>query len=56
LGDFSFDARGNITESPVTIMRVAGGAPSQRIQGIEGIEGGVIERVVRPRPSLVAGP
>jgi hypothetical protein len=53
LGDFSFDAHGDITENPVTIMRVAGGAPSRRIQGIEG---GVIERVVRPRPSLVAGP
>ena len=51
LGDFSFDRRGDITESPVTILRVGEGDPSMRIQGIEG---GVVERVVRPAPSLVA--
>ncbi len=52
LGDFGFDRRGDITESPVTIMRVVGGGTSTRIRIVEG---GVIERVSRPRASLVAG-
>ncbi len=51
LGDFGFDRRGDITESPVTIMRLTGGGSSTRILSVEG---GVIERVSRPRPSLVA--
>ena len=52
LGDFGFDRRGDITESPVTIMRVVGGGTSTRIRSVEG---GGIERVSRPRASLVAG-
>jgi hypothetical protein len=51
LGDFSFDARGDITESPITILRVGGGRSSRRIQSIEG---GRVEHAVRPRPALVA--
>ncbi|MEJ7569602.1 MAG: BTAD domain-containing putative transcriptional regulator [Gaiellaceae bacterium] len=51
LGDFGFDRRGDITESPVTIMRLTGGGSSTRILSVEG---GVIERVSRPRASLVA--
>ncbi len=51
LGSFGFDADGDITESPVTIMRVVRGGGSNRI---ESIEGGVVERVVRPSPRLVA--
>jgi branched-chain amino acid transport system substrate-binding protein len=49
LGSFTFDANGDITESPVTILRVVrGGGPSRT-----GIEGGVVDRVVRPSPRLV---
>jgi branched-chain amino acid transport system substrate-binding protein len=51
LGSFRFDANGDITESPVTILHVARGGRSNRIASSEG---GVVERVVRPSPSLVA--
>ncbi len=52
LGDFAFDERGDITESPVTIMRVVGGGDgSARIMSVEG---GVVERVSRPRTELVS--
>jgi branched-chain amino acid transport system substrate-binding protein len=51
LGAFGFDANGDITESPVTVMRVARGGGSNRILSVEG---GVVERVVRPSPRLVA--
>ena len=51
LGDFEFDARGDITESPVTILRVAHGGRSTRIASVEG---GVVERVSRPPARLVA--
>lgn len=51
LGDFGFDARGDITESPVTIMRLTGAGSSTRIRSVEG---GVVERVSRPLASLVA--
>jgi len=53
LGDFSFDRRGDITESPVTILQVARGGSSRRIGSVEG---GVVVRVSRPRVSLVADP
>jgi branched-chain amino acid transport system substrate-binding protein len=43
LGSFAFDANGDTTKSPVTIMRVAR----------RGVEGGVVARVLRPSPSLV---
>lgn len=52
LGDFSFDRRGDISESPVTIMRVARGGASRRIASVEG---GDVQRVSRPRAALVAG-
>jgi ABC-type branched-subunit amino acid transport system substrate-binding protein len=51
LGDFEFDARGDISESPVTILRVARGGGSNRIASVEG---GVVERVSRPPAQLVA--
>jgi ABC-type branched-subunit amino acid transport system substrate-binding protein len=51
LGDFSFDQRGDITESPVTNVRVARGGSSRRIASVEG---GDVVRVTRPRVSLVA--
>ena len=46
LGDFSFDRRGDITESPVTILQVANGGPSRRVAS-------VVARVWRPRAELV---
>ena len=51
LGTFGFDANGDITESPVTIMRVTRGGRSSKIGSTEG---GVVDRIVRPSPSLVA--
>ena len=51
LGTFGFDANGDITESPVTIMRVTRGGRSRTIGSTEG---GVVDRIVRPSPSLVA--
>jgi branched-chain amino acid transport system substrate-binding protein len=51
LGSFGFDANGDITESPVTILRVARGGTSKTIMSVEG---GVVDRVVRPSPRLVA--
>jgi branched-chain amino acid transport system substrate-binding protein len=50
LGSFGFDSNGDISESPVTIVRVRGGGSSRTIRSVEG---GVIERVVRPQASLV---
>jgi branched-chain amino acid transport system substrate-binding protein len=51
LGSFGFDRNGDITESPVTILRVARGGASNRILSVEG---GVVARVARPSPKLVA--
>jgi DNA-binding SARP family transcriptional activator/ABC-type branched-subunit amino acid transport system substrate-binding protein len=51
LGSFGFDANGDTTESPVTIVRVAKGGAANTIQSVEG---GAVERVVRPSPRLVA--
>ena len=51
LGTFGFDANGDITESPVTILRVTRGGRSSRVGSTEG---GVVDRIVRPSPSLVA--
>jgi branched-chain amino acid transport system substrate-binding protein len=50
LGDFTFDANGDISESPITILRVqrADGSTTSR-----GFEGARIVRVERPRASLV---
>jgi branched-chain amino acid transport system substrate-binding protein len=52
LGTFGFDQNGDITESPVTILRVARGGVSRTVGSVEG---GVVEAVVRPSASLVAG-
>jgi branched-chain amino acid transport system substrate-binding protein len=51
LGTFGFDANGDITESPVTIMRVTRGGRSSKVGSTDG---GVVDRIVRPSPSLVA--
>ena len=51
LGTFGFDANGDISESPVTIMRVTRGGRSSKAGSTEG---GVVDRIVRPSPSLVA--
>jgi branched-chain amino acid transport system substrate-binding protein len=51
LGSFGFDANGDVTESPVTIVRVRRGGGSTTVQSVQG---GVIERVVRPSSKLVA--
>jgi branched-chain amino acid transport system substrate-binding protein len=53
LGSFEFDARGDISESPVTVVRVREGGSSRTILSIEGAE---VESVMRPSPSLVAAP
>ncbi len=50
LGSFGFDRNGDITESPVTIVRVQGKGASTTIQSVDGA---VVARVVRPRSSLV---
>jgi len=50
LGTFGFDRNGDITESPVTILRVRSGGASTTIRSVEG---GVVERVVRPQAKLV---
>jgi DNA-binding SARP family transcriptional activator/ABC-type branched-subunit amino acid transport system substrate-binding protein/sugar lactone lactonase YvrE len=50
LGDFGFTPAGDITESPVTVLRVARGSGSRRVRSIEG---GVVERVLRPPARLV---
>ena len=50
LGSFGFDRNGDITESPVTIVRVRGGGSSTTIGSVEG---GVVVRVVRPQTRLV---
>jgi branched-chain amino acid transport system substrate-binding protein len=51
LGSFRFDANGDTTESPITILRVKHVAASRRVQSVEG---GVVVRVARPRATLVA--
>lgn len=51
LGSFGFDENGDVTEAPVTILRVARGGSSNRVAGVEG---GVVVRVVRPSRHLVA--
>ena len=51
LGSFRFDRNGDISESPVTIMRVVRRGSSTKTLSVEG---GVVARVVRPSSSLVA--
>jgi branched-chain amino acid transport system substrate-binding protein len=51
LGTFAFDANGDTTESPITILRVSRGGGKNTLLSVEG---GAVERVVRPSPRLVA--
>ena len=51
LGSFGFDVNGDVSESPVTIVRVRRGGGSTTVRSVEG---GVVERVVRPPAKLVA--
>ena len=50
LGDFAFDAAGDITQSPITILRAE---RSGRSGSVRGVDDAVVELVVRPRTSLV---
>ena len=51
LGSFRFDANGDISESPMTIVQIRRGGSDNRVQSIEGAP---VVRVVRPSPELVA--
>jgi branched-chain amino acid transport system substrate-binding protein len=51
LGSFGFDANGDISESPMTIVQIRRGGTDNRVQSIEGAS---LVRVVRPSPDLVA--
>ena len=51
LGSFAFDANGDVTESPMTIVQVRRSDSDNRVQSIEGAH---VVRVVRPSPELVA--
>jgi len=51
LGSFGFDSNGDISESPVTILRVRRPGTSNSVMSVEGA---TIARVVRPSPQLVA--
>jgi branched-chain amino acid transport system substrate-binding protein len=51
LGSFDFNANGDISASPITILRVARSGGSNTVQSVEG---GVVERVVQPTPRLVS--
>ncbi|HYI75830.1 MAG TPA: ABC transporter substrate-binding protein, partial [Gaiellaceae bacterium] len=50
LGNFRFDANGDISESPMTIVQIRRGGSDNRVQSIEGA---LFVRVVRPSPDLV---
>jgi hypothetical protein len=50
LGSFGFDVNGDMTESPVTVLRVGTGSESRAVRSIPG---GIVARVVRPQASLV---
>ena len=51
LGSFGFDANGDISESPMTIVQIRGRGSSNTVQSVEGAP---VVRVVRPSPDLVA--
>jgi branched-chain amino acid transport system substrate-binding protein len=51
LGTFGFDRNGDITESPVAIVRVRGAGASRTILSVDGA---TLERVMRPKAGLVA--
>lgn len=50
LGSFGFDRNGDITESPITIVRVRARGASTTIGSVDGA---TVERVVRPQARLV---
>jgi DNA-binding SARP family transcriptional activator/ABC-type branched-subunit amino acid transport system substrate-binding protein len=50
LGSFGFDANGDTTEAPITILQVVGGGGSNTVASAEG---GMVERVLRPSVRLV---
>jgi branched-chain amino acid transport system substrate-binding protein len=50
LGSFTFDANGDTSLNPVSIYRVAEGGGGNEIASVEG---GVLDRVIVPDPSLV---
>jgi ABC-type branched-subunit amino acid transport system substrate-binding protein len=49
LGDFRFTPTGDITQQPITILRAQTPGGAKEIQGYEG---GVIDRVIRPSSGL----
>ena len=51
LGTFGFDQNGDISESPVTILRVQRGGRGNLVQSLDGAP---VVRVERPSPELVA--
>lgn len=51
LGSFDFDANGDISESPVTIVRVERAGRGNKIASVEGAS---VARIERPSPALVA--
>jgi hypothetical protein len=51
LGGFGFNANGDISESPMTIVQVRRGGVDNKVQSVEGAP---VVRVVRPSPGLVA--
>jgi branched-chain amino acid transport system substrate-binding protein len=53
LGSFDFDANGDVSESPMTIVRIRRGGSDTKVQSVKGAS---VVRVVRPSPDLVAPP
>jgi hypothetical protein len=51
LGSFGFDQNGDISESPITIVRVQGGGRGNLVQSLDGAP---VVKVERPSPELVA--
>jgi branched-chain amino acid transport system substrate-binding protein len=51
LGNIAFDANGDISESPMTIVQVRRGGVDNKVQSVRGAP---VVRVVRPSPGLIA--
>ncbi|HSF61771.1 MAG TPA: BTAD domain-containing putative transcriptional regulator [Gaiellaceae bacterium] len=51
LGSFGFDANGDVSETPMTIVQVRNGGSADTVQSVKGAP---VVRVVRPSPGLVA--
>jgi branched-chain amino acid transport system substrate-binding protein len=51
LGSFGFDANGDVSEGPMTIVQVRRGGADNEVQSVKGAS---VVRVVRPSPDLVA--